>query len=122
MQSQNLLAIEKTVRQFVEDDFSVVSLLNFTLTLTTPSGSSATRLRYRERNILTSIRRAGLDVKHIKIKVSPKTALKPPTDIELSQFLSTDNAHHIAQTAQYIEDEPLRKALIALSMRTKSRE
>ena len=116
--SRDLLSIEATISQFVLDPFSVASYQKEILSLTTPSSSVATRIRYRQRNIIASLRRAGLPVKSLKINVRPPLTAEAENSAEHPP-ISAESARHIAQTAQYIEDEPLRKALIQLSKRTK---
>ncbi len=120
-QSRQLVKIEQAIRRFVPDEFAVASLHEGELLLTTASSASATRIRYRQRNILSSLRHAapGLPVDSIKIRVQPDVK-KVEENQEESRFLSERNSHQIAETAKYIEDPALRKALINLSLRTQN--
>lgn len=117
-QSRDLLSIEAIVSRYVDDPFKVASYQHQTLVLVIPSSAIATRIRYRQRNIMASLKRTGLPVDTLKIKVRPDFATEPE-EARISRTLSTSSARHIAQTAKYIEDEPLRKALIRLSERSK---
>ena len=119
-QSRDLLDLQATIRKFVPSNVYVASISNETLHLVTNSGAVATKVGYRQHNIIAAIRRPGSQIKISKIKISvrpedPKftPVLKEPLPI------SDDNARQLAATAQYIEDEPLRKALIKLSKRGK---
>ena len=114
-QSRELLEIESLISRYVDEPFSISSLKNNELVLTTASGAIATRLRYRQRNLMSSLRRHGFDIKNIKIKVQPE--LQPPKPPEIERYLSPESAHQLAASAQYIEHEPLKKALISLSNR-----
>ncbi len=116
-QSKDLVSIEAIVSRFVTDPFSVASYSNQTLTLVTSSSAIATRIRYRQRNIMASLKRTGLPVDTLHIKVRPDLT-KSPVEPAEPRFLSASSARQIAQTAKYIEDEPLRKALIRLSKRS----
>lgn len=117
-QSRELLKVEAIAGRYIEEPFSISSLKNNELTVFTVSGASATRLRYRQRNLISALRRDGIDVKSFKIKVQPEliTAEQPPVE----RHLSSDTAHHLRASAQYIEHEPLKKALMRLSTRGRS--
>ncbi len=114
-QTRQLLAIEQQVKAYVEDDISVASLKNNELTLMTTSGALATRLRYRQRNIIDSLQRSGMHVSALKIKVQPVTT--PPKQVTVARRISSENARCLAEAAAHIQDEPLRKILIQLSRR-----
>lgn len=115
-QSQELLRVEQTVHRHIDEKVSVASFKNNELTLTAVSGAVATKIRYRQRKLISTLRRGGLDVNIIKIKVQP--TLSTPEQPVVERYLSPENAHQLVETAQYIEHEPLRKALIALSKRS----
>ena len=116
-QSRDILAIEAVVREILADDVSVASLKDHELTLTSPSSAVASKLRYRQRNIITALKRTGIDVNSIKIKVLP--SYQPFVEEQRERTLSGRNAEHLEESAQYIEDEALRKALIKLAKRGK---
>jgi len=91
---------------------------NETLHLVTSSSAAATQIRYRQRNIISAVRRQGSKFNISKIKVSVRP--EEPEYVPLSKppsAPSTENARQLVATAQYIEDEALRKALIKLSKR-----
>ena len=64
-----------TIQQIVDDvldvETSVGSLKNNELTLLTAKSTQATQIRYRQRNIISALRRRGLEVSSLKIKVQP---------------------------------------------------
>lgn len=115
-QSRELKEIEAVLMQFTAHEFAVSSFKNNDLTIITTSGSKATHIRYRQRNIISALKRAGLDVASIKIKVAP--TLPDYSIPEVERTLSPETAEHLARTADFIEDEPLKKALLKLSRRT----
>ena len=112
-QSQELIRIEEIIHHHIEEPFSVASLESNDLTLIVASGALSTRLRYRERQILGSLNRAGLNINTIKIKVQPE--LVPPPPALVDRRLSRENALQIRQSAAYIDDESLQKALESLA-------
>jgi hypothetical protein len=116
--SRDLLKLQSAIRDFVPSNVFVASMSNETLHLITSSSAAATQIRYRQRNIISAVRRqtSKFNINKIKVSVRPEEPeftplLKPPT------APSKDNARQLATTAQYIEDEALRKALIKLSKR-----
>ena len=118
-QTRELLAIQDVVRQFVPPNVKVASIQDKTLHLVTPSSAAATQIRYRQRAIIASIRQSGteLDVTGIRVSVRPEAKPKePPTSSPRPP--SEENARQLASTAEYIEDEALRKALMRLSNRS----
>jgi len=117
-QSRDLSEIEAVIRRHVDETFAVASLKNNELTLVTSSGGLATRIRYRQRNLITSLRRSGIQVTAIKIKVQPTLKTRETPAVE--RHLSPENANQLKISAQYIEHEPLKKALIRLSKRSSS--
>lgn len=116
-QSQELRTIQHIVDHVLDVETSVASLKNNELTLLTAKSTQATQIRYRQRNIISALRRRGLEVSSLKIKVQPIFSAKKPEDSE--RYLTPQNASQLLQTAEHIEDESLRKALINLSRRTR---
>ena len=116
-QSQELRTIQQIVDHVLDVETSVSSLKNNELTLLTAKSTQATQIRYRQRNIISVLRRRGLEVFSLKIKVQPIFSAKKPEDSE--RYLTPQNALQLQQTAEHIEDESLRKALMKLSRRTR---
>ena len=116
-QSRELRSIQQTVDRLLDVQTSVASLKNNELTLITEKSTQATQIRYRQRNIISALRRAGLEVSSLKIRVEPILVAKKSEDSE--RYLSPRNSSHLQQTAEHIEDEALKKALIKLSRRTR---
>lgn len=75
----------------------------------------ATRLRYIEKDLIAQLRL--LDAfKHInRIRSSVRPVYSAPSYHKAAKPISTKNAKQIESTAKYIEDGPLRKALLKLS-------
>ena len=111
----------RTIQQIVDDvldvETNVGSLKNNELTLFTAKSTQATQIRYRQRNIISTLRRRGLKVSSFKIKVQPVFPAKKPETRE--RYLTPQNASQMRQTAAYIEDESLKNALTNLSKRTR---
>jgi hypothetical protein len=116
-QSQDLRTIQQIVDNVLDVETSVASLKNNALTLLTAKSTRATQIRYRQRNIISALRRRGLEVSSLKIKVQPIFSAKKHEDSE--RYLTSQNASQLQQTAAYIEDEALKNALIKLSNRTR---
>jgi len=116
-QSQDLRTIQQIVDNVLDVETSVASLKNNELTLLTSKSTQATQIRYRQRNIISALRRRGLEVSSLKTKVQPIFSAKKHEDSE--RYLTPQNASHLQQTAAYIEDEALKNALIKLSNRTR---
>ena len=133
--SQTLIAIQSVVRTILletvtyptvpgkaPDEIHVASLDNGLLHLITPSAALGTRIRYAQQALIAALRRRKnpFFVNSIKISVRPHFLTQPenskPTRSAIP--ISAENGRHIADVAKYIEDEPLRKALITLSKRT----
>jgi len=128
--SQDLILLQNTLRQTFPGEVYVASLLEGTLHLVTPSAALATRLKYRQSAIKAALEQVSLHGSGAKnrketvyieqIKVSVRPNFKSPTPPTRSAIPpSPQTANLIAETAQYIEDEPLRKALLRLSERGK---
>ena len=54
-QSQVLLRIEAVIRHYVDKNFAVCSFKNNQLVLVASTGANATRLRYRQRNLISEL-------------------------------------------------------------------
>ena len=125
VQTLELGSLEQIVRQFVPEEVSVASFDNHVLTLVAANSAISTRVRYRQRNIISALKRAsrGLAVESIKIIVRPVITPEPESGPEpLLQPISPENARQMEESAKYIEDEPLREALIRLSKSAKGTE
>ena len=116
-QSQDLRTIQQIVDNVLDVETSVASLKNNELTLLAAKSTQATQTRYRQRTIISALRRRGLEVSSLKIKVQPIFSTKKHEDSE--RYLTPQNASRLQQTAAYIEDEALKNALIKLSNRTR---
>ena len=115
-QSRELLAIQTLIRNFVPPDVHVASIRNNTLHLVTNSAAIATQIRYRQRSLLSTIRKQAshLGINGIDVSVRPENP-KPEPNIRHPLPLSRESATQIASSAKYIEDEALRKALTKLT-------
>ena len=116
-QSQELGTIQQIVDDVLDDKTSVGSLKKNELTLLTAKSTQATRVRYSQRKIISALRRRGLEVSSLKIKVQPTFPAQVPENSE--RYLTPQVASQLQQTAAFIEDEPLKNALIMLSKRTR---
>lgn len=117
-QSLDLLEIQAVIRKFVPANVYVASIRNNTLHLITSSAATATQITYRQRNIISATRRhdARFEVNKLKVSVRPEDPeFKLPPREAIPP--SPENARLLAETAKYIEDGALRKALIKLSKR-----
>ena len=103
------------------DEIRVASLNDGHLELTTASAASTTRIKYSQQTLIAALRRQKPPhfVESIKVSVRPQfqTATLSTPD---TAPLSDQSAQNIADAAKYIEDEPLRKALIHLAGRKKT--
>ena len=116
-QSQELRTRQQIVDDVLDVKTSVGSLKNNELTLLTARSTEATRVRYSQRNIISALRRRGLEVSSLKIKVQPTFPAQIPENSE--RYLTPQVASQLQQTAAFIEDESLKNALIMLSKRTR---
>ncbi len=112
-QSRELVSIQKIVNHYVNDECAVASLKNNELTLITPTGSIASRIRYRQRNIIKALGRSGLEVAKLKIKVQPEEFQEAAPVVD--RHLSPGSARQLADLADSINDNSLKKALIKLA-------
>ena len=116
-QSQELRTIQQIVDDVLDVETSVGSLKNDELTLLTAKSTQATHVRYRQRNVISALRLRGLEVSSLKIKVLPIFSAKK-TEKE-KRYLTPQTASHLQQTAAYIVDQPLKRALLSLSKKTR---
>ena len=116
--ARQLLAIQDEIRRIVPPNVKVASIADKTLHLVTPSSAAATQIRYRQRTIITTLRKIAshLHVEQIQVSVRPEPEPQEPTT-RPPVPPSEENARQLASTAKYIEHDPLRKALMRLSMR-----
>ena len=119
-QSQELVSFESIVRSLGGHKIRLSALKNNELTLTTPSSAQATKLRYRQRNIITALRQAGMDVNSVKIKVSPEFETKK--EVQVERHLSPENAAQLLLTADFVDYEPLQNALKRLAERGSNKD
>ncbi len=114
-QSREVKSIESVVARYIDGEFAISSLKNNELTIICPSGATATRLRYRQRNILSKLNHAGLELARLNIKVQPINELVPQKTVQ--RTLSDDNAEQLLSTAASLPEGPLREALVNLAKR-----
>jgi|DEB0MinimDraft_10_1074344.scaffolds.fasta_scaffold60359_2 hypothetical protein len=115
-QSRELARIQQIARRVVDHDISVGPLKSGTLTFFTESAALATRLRYRQRQLLAALRRAGIDVQQVRFRVEP--TVPKPEQPGVERELSDASASHLRQSAAFIEDPALRSAMEKLSERS----
>lgn len=120
--SRELLQLQAIVRNLIPGEIFVASCKDRTLHIITTSSALATRLRYRQRTLVSSLRRKAShwDIEDIRISVRPEIRLEPRKTENPAIPPSPENARQLLSTAKYIEDEALRKALIRLSRRAQS--
>ncbi|MBD3648466.1 MAG: DUF721 domain-containing protein [Pseudomonadales bacterium] len=120
--SQQLLKLQAIVRNLVPGEIYVASCENGSLHIITSSSGLATRLRYRQRALVSSLRRKAShwDIEEIRISVRPETGPAARENVNVPIPPSPENARQLLSTAKYIEDEALRKALIGLARRAQS--
>ncbi len=116
--TKELLSIQDVIRKHLTTDIHVAAYKGQTLHLIAPSSAVATQLRYRQRNIIALLRQQ-YPIDKLKVSVQPSEP-EPPQILNPAIPPSAENARQIADTAKYIEDEGLRKALIKLSKRAKT--
>ncbi|MGI9322661.1 MAG: DciA family protein [Pseudomonadales bacterium] len=115
--AERLLGLESLIRRFVSAEASIGSLKGGCLTLVTASSAEATRLRYQQRHLLAALRQAdpSLGVNKLKVLVRPVIQKNPVHRSPGRRRLSRKSAKRIARAADYIQDQPLRKALLKLA-------
>jgi hypothetical protein len=115
-QTDDLILLQRLVRKVVAGDIFVASLDQGQLHVITPSAALATRLKYSQKAVIASLQQRKNPYLIDSIKISVRPDYIPPAKPERRMpRVSLSNAEHIAETAQYIEDEALRKALFSLS-------
>lgn len=112
-QTRKLSQIAEIVQSAGGVEVAVSSLKNNHLVLCVPNAAIATRLRYRQQNILASLRRRNFEVKTLQIRVQPEHFSAPPVTID--RELSAKSARYLVETADHIEDDNLRRALTRLA-------
>jgi len=118
--ARDLLTLEAIVSEAVDSylpgEIKVASLKMGILHLTTPTAALATRINYSQMKLIALLKRQTKPwlITHIKISVRPKSEKKTIESTSLTPP-SEDNGKLLSATAQYIEDESLREALLSLS-------
>jgi hypothetical protein len=101
--------------------FQVASYAEEHLLLVTDSAHRAATLRYREAELIRSLKEEP-ELHHLKrIRFAIRPAALPEKRTKSREPLTDRAARHIASSAKYIEDVALRKALIKLSEHRSSR-
>jgi hypothetical protein len=114
--TNDLILLQRLVRKIVAGDIFVASLEHGQLHVITPSAALATRLKYNRKAVIASLqqRKNPYTIDSIKISVRPDYTASIKSERHMPH-VSLSSAEHIAETAQYIEDDALRKALFRLS-------
>ncbi|MDH3342381.1 MAG: DUF721 domain-containing protein [Gammaproteobacteria bacterium] len=102
--------------------YHVAGVDNSILVIITDSPVWATRLRQLGPAIIESLSdRAGIKFQHIRI-VSRHGSIKAPEQVNptINRVLSQQSAQQVAQAAEHIHDEDLKKALLKFSKRGKT--
>ena len=115
--ARGLLALQDKIRAEVPGEVFVAAFEAGTLHLVTPSSALATRLRYQQRRFTNYLEVDGERVSAIRVSVRPNLT-RPEPEPPTTRTLPAESARTVAEAADYIEDEALRKALLALSSRT----
>ena len=119
-QSRELARVQQIARRVLDHDVSVGPLKSGNLTFFTQSAALTTRLRYRQRQLLAALRRAGFDVEQVRFRVQPQVTERAPTLAE--RTLSDVSASHLRQSAAFIKDPALRSAMEKLSRRSREED
>ena len=97
--------------------FHIATFCDACLTVIANNGSTATRLRFIEADLITQLQNIPelKTLKKIKCKVRPS----PPKETQktVERHISSDNAQLIKQAAEHIKDERIKKALESLASR-----
>ena len=112
-QSQKLRTIQRVIDGVLAIETNVAALKNDELTIITTKSTMATQVRYRQRLILDALRKNGLTIRYLKIKVQPVFSFRRPKRQE--RVLTRKNASHLVKAAENIEDKGLSRALLKLS-------
>lgn len=119
LQTNRLRDLQKIVAKHLPPTVSVATYDDNVLQLTLDSAVLATRLRYNNNDLIHALRHhpAFRSLASIRLLVRPTVpnaqATAPETHDDFG--ISQQSAAHIRATAQYIEDERLRKALTSLA-------
>ncbi len=118
-QARRLDDLQKTLLDILPDSMRphvrICSYQRDSLHLFVDTAHWATRLRYMESDLIATLRTLS-SFQHIKtVRYSVRPVYTSPSYHKSACAISKENADHIATIAKYIEDEPLRKALIKLS-------
>jgi hypothetical protein len=101
--------------------YHVAGIDNSTLVIITDSPVWTTRLRQLAPTIIEVLsNKAGKRLQHIRI-VSRHGSIKAPPKIDhtINRVLSEKSGQQVAQAAEHIKDEELKKALLKFSKRSK---
>lgn len=99
--------------------YHVAGIDNSTLVIITDSPVWTTRLRQLGPSIIEILaERAAKNVNHVRI-VSRRGSIKTPyqPNQTVNRILSAKSGQHLSQTAEYIQDNELKNALLKLSER-----
>lgn len=113
--ARGLMELQQRIREIVPGDIYVAAFEDGAIHLVTPSAALATRLRYQQRRFIGNLALEGKAVTAIRVSVRPELADRYEPEPVERQSMSRETARRIAETAEYIEDEELRKAMIRLS-------
>lgn len=120
VQTQKLTKLQKILLKYLPEPVFISSYSEGVLHLFTAQSALATRIRYDERNLLVQLGSnpsfSGLQ----QIKVSVRPGRAPSKTVEfIHPPISEENARLIVSSAEYIEDDSLKEALINLANHTK---
>lgn len=115
--ARGLLEMQARIREVVPGDIYVAGFDQGVLHLVTPSAALATRLRYQQRRFIGNLEFEGNAVSSLRVSVRPELEQPAPEPTRHRQ-MSEASARRVAETAEYIEDDALREALIRLSSHT----
>lgn len=120
--ANELLNVEKRVRAEVNGDVRVAGFESGALHLVTPSAALATRLRYQQRRFIGVLEVAGARVTSLKVSVRPEAFTRNEPPPREAKPLSPANSRRVTETAEYIEDDDLREALLRLARHTRDEQ
>ena len=112
-------ALRHLVRECLEsplgDPIQAAVMQEHRLTLFVPSPVWASRLRYKAPELQHLLRQRGLPVERIDIRIIPESRPDNRSPYPRPRRLSKISSEMLRQTAQGVEDGPLREALLRLS-------
>lgn len=114
-QSQKLRTIQGIIDRVLDVETNVAALKNGELTIITAKSTLATQVRYQQRLVLNALRKNGMKIRSLKIKIQPLFSFNSPREQE--RLLTTQSASHLLKAAEHIKDEALSNALLKLSRR-----